>query len=83
MGPDYAVVDPETYAPETDTDLVLLMDVIEHVADDVGLLASLLAPLETGAALLISVPAVPMLYTDWDRARGHHRLEGGQVGVDV
>ena len=73
LGPDYAVVDPETYAPETDTDLVLLMDVIEHVADDVGLLARLLAPLATGAALLISVPAVPMLYTDWDRALGHHR----------
>lgn len=53
--------------------LITLMDVIEHVDDDRGLVkraANLLAP---GGMLLISVPAHPLLFSQWDVHLGHKR----------
>ncbi len=55
-------------------DLVLMLDVAEHVEDDVGFLAtiarSLLAP---GGTLVFSVPAWPLLFSAHDAALLHHR----------
>jgi 2-polyprenyl-3-methyl-5-hydroxy-6-metoxy-1,4-benzoquinol methylase len=60
--------------PDHAFDLVLLLDVLEHVADDRALLAGLVRDLlAAGGALAVSVPAWPGLYTRHDQMLGHHR----------
>ncbi len=55
-------------------DVVLLLDVLEHVEDDVGFLRRLVADnLAPDGVALVSVPAWPSLYTEHDRALRHHR----------
>lgn len=56
-----------------DADLVLLMDVIEHVDDDVALIRSSVAGVSSGASVLISVPAFQFLYSAHDRFLDHRR----------
>lgn len=55
---------------------VVLLDVLEHVADDAGLLARLAATLRPGGRLLLKVPAGRWLMGPMDRALGHHRRYG-------
>jgi SAM-dependent methyltransferase len=60
--------------PEGLFDLILLLDVIEHVEDDRALLAGLVRDkLRHGAAVLVSVPAWQALYTRHDLFLGHYR----------
>ena len=59
--------------PSTSADLVLLLDVIEHVDDDVGLLKDGLARVAAGGRLLVSVPAWPCLFSAHDEYLGHRR----------
>ena len=54
-------------------DLVLLMDVLEHVRDDARLLRSLVENLTPGARLLITVPANASLWSQHDLSFGHYR----------
>lgn len=54
-------------------DVVLLMDVLEHVEDDAGLLADATRLLKSGGHLLATVPADPRLWSEHDVAHGHHR----------
>lgn len=54
-------------------DLILLLDVIEHVADDRELLVRSAEALAEGGAILVSVPAWGALYTRHDLFLGHHR----------
>jgi 2-polyprenyl-3-methyl-5-hydroxy-6-metoxy-1,4-benzoquinol methylase len=54
-------------------DLVLLMDVLEHVDDDVGLIQASLAGAVPGACVLISVPAFQSLFSAHDRFLEHRR----------
>jgi SAM-dependent methyltransferase len=55
-------------------DVILLLDVIEHVADDRDLLARSAADsLAEGGVVLVSVPAWQALYTKHDQFLGHHR----------
>jgi 2-polyprenyl-3-methyl-5-hydroxy-6-metoxy-1,4-benzoquinol methylase len=60
--------------PDERFDLLLLLDVIEHVPDDrafvAGMIERRLAP---GGAVLVSVPTWPSLYTRHDVALGHFR----------
>lgn len=58
---------------DSDADLFLLTDVLEHVADDVLLLSTLLSRCKAGAHVLITVPANPRLWSSHDVALGHHR----------
>jgi 2-polyprenyl-3-methyl-5-hydroxy-6-metoxy-1,4-benzoquinol methylase len=54
-------------------DAVLALDVIEHIDDDrtaVGRLGALARP---GGIVIISVPALPEMYTEFDRIQGHRR----------
>lgn len=61
-------------APRPGFDLVLLLDVLEHVEDPRAFIGDELAPLtEPGTAVLAAVPAHPRLFGDHDRALGHHR----------
>lgn len=54
-------------------DLVLLMDVLEHVDDDIGLTRASLAGAAPGAYVLISVPAFQSLFSAHDRFLEHRR----------
>lgn len=54
-------------------DLVLLFDVLEHVAPTRPFLEAVLHHLRPGGHLLVNVPALPSLYGRYDVAAGHHR----------
>ncbi|WP_345754844.1 class I SAM-dependent methyltransferase [Citrobacter braakii] len=58
---------------KVDADLVLLMDVLEHVDDDVGLLKEYIAKVPSGARFLISVPAFQFLWSGHDIFLEHKR----------
>jgi SAM-dependent methyltransferase len=63
--------------PDPGYDLVLLLDVIEHIEDPVGFIESALAPLtHTGTAVLVAVPAHRRLFGAHDVALGHFRRYG-------
>lgn len=57
----------------SDADLVLLMDVLEHVDDDVGLLKSYASKLPDSTPFLISVPAFQILWSSHDDFLNHKR----------
>jgi SAM-dependent methyltransferase len=60
--------------PVAPVDLVLLLDVLEHVADDGALLADVAVNLvKPGGHVLICVPAWDQLYTRHDAILGHYR----------
>lgn len=54
-------------------DLVLMMDVLEHVDDDVGLLREYAAKVPRGSQFLISVPAFEFLWSGHDVFLEHKR----------
>jgi SAM-dependent methyltransferase len=54
-------------------DAVLLMDVLEHVEDDSGLLSSQVKALRKGGLVLITVPADMRLWSAHDESFGHYR----------
>lgn len=54
-------------------DLVLLMDVLEHVDDDAALLKQSTEALKSGAKVLITVPAFPFLWSAHDQFLDHKR----------
>jgi SAM-dependent methyltransferase len=54
-------------------DLVTLFDVLEHIPDDRGALTELSRKLKPGGRLLLTVPAMPWLWSGHDVAHHHHR----------
>jgi SAM-dependent methyltransferase len=52
---------------------VLALDIIEHVDDDRALVATLASLLAPGGILIINVPALPELFSEFDQANGHRR----------
>lgn len=52
---------------------VTLLDVLEHQEDDREFLAELAGKMESGATLLLTVPAMPWLWSNWDESLGHYR----------
>jgi SAM-dependent methyltransferase len=65
---------PAAFGPEErDADVMLAMDVMEHVPDDFELASSLLATLKPGGHLLITVPADESLWSPHDENFGHYR----------
>lgn len=57
----------------TDCDLVLMMDVLEHVDDDRGLLRHYAAKVPSGACFLVTVPAFRFLWSGHDVFLEHKR----------
>lgn len=57
----------------TDAELLLLMDVLEHVDDDAGLLRSYTRIAAPGATVLITVPAFQWLWSGHDVFLDHRR----------
>jgi SAM-dependent methyltransferase len=54
-------------------DAVLLLDVIEHIADDREFLIAALRHLRPGGVVIVNVPASMLLFSDYDKAAGHLR----------
>jgi SAM-dependent methyltransferase len=59
--------------PDHWADVVLLLDVIEHVDDDLAALTAAKRALAAGGALVVIVPAFPWLWSAHDVALGHRR----------
>jgi hypothetical protein len=57
----------------TDCDLVLMMDVLEHVDDDVGLVQHYATKVPSGAHFLVTVPAFRFLWSGHDVFLEHKR----------
>jgi SAM-dependent methyltransferase len=58
---------------QSNADVVLLMDVLEHVKDDVGLLTEYVNKVPSGTVFLISVPAFQFLWSNHDVFLEHER----------
>lgn len=61
----------EDFRPDRRYSLVLLLDVLEHLADPVGALAHCRALLRPGGRVLLTVPAFNVLWTAHDRLNHH------------
>lgn len=65
--PDGVALDDGAY------DLIVLLDVLEHIPDDAGTLRALAPKIARGGRVLITVPAVPWLWSAHDAAHHHQR----------
>lgn len=54
-------------------DMVMLLDVLEHIADDSAFLQAAADCLRPGGILVVAVPAHPWLFSVYDRKVGHQR----------
>ena len=54
-------------------DAVLALDVIEHLDDDRAAIQQLGSLVRPGGVLIVSVPALPELFTEFDAIQGHRR----------
>jgi hypothetical protein len=54
-------------------DVITLLDVLEHQADDVAFLRDLVGRCRSGCTVIVTVPALAGLWSEWDTALGHHR----------
>lgn len=72
-GSFYHLIDPDTVKIPKEADLVLALDVIEHIEDDRAFVDSLMRDASSVRRIMISVPSMPSLYSPWDRALGHYR----------
>ncbi len=52
---------------------VVLLDVIEHVPDPVRVLEHVRSSLADDGVAIVTVPAYPWLFGEWDERLGHHR----------
>jgi len=52
---------------------IALLDVLEHQQDDRAFLSTLVERMARGSTLLLTVPALPSLWSPWDVALGHFR----------
>lgn len=59
--------------PDMEYEAMSALDVIEHVPDDVGTLGTWIRHIRPGGLVLVTVPAYQALFSDHDRALGHHR----------
>jgi 2-polyprenyl-3-methyl-5-hydroxy-6-metoxy-1,4-benzoquinol methylase len=61
---------PDRYEP---FDAVLALDVIEHLDDDRAAVTHLGQLIRAGGVAVISVPAIPEMYSEFDSIQGHRR----------
>lgn len=59
--------------PEQQFDLITLLDVLEHLEHEVESLLALRSRLKSGGWLLITVPALPWLWSEHDEVHHHYR----------
>jgi SAM-dependent methyltransferase len=74
---DEVVREPaEEFLPRTPPesfDSIVSVNVLEHIEDDAGAIRGLHRLLSPGGTLCLFVPALPALYSDFDRLVGHYR----------
>lgn len=61
------------FRPEQPFDVILMLDVLEHLEDDLGALQHLHSLLQDGGTLLLTVPALPSLWSAHDTVNHHFR----------
>jgi SAM-dependent methyltransferase len=73
--PEVSVIcaDATSRAFEARYDTVVMLDVLEHIEDDVGFLTKLRGALRPGGRIILKVPAHRWLMCGMDRAIGHFR----------
>jgi glycosyltransferase involved in cell wall biosynthesis len=73
--PDVDVLEADIVEADFDAefDSVIAINVLEHVEDDVGALRQMRAAVRPGGTVIIFVPALEMLYSEFDHKIGHHR----------
>lgn len=59
--------------PSENFDLILILDVLEHLDDDLSSLRALVSKLKPGGHVLITVPAFKFLWSDHDESHHHRR----------
>ena len=59
--------------PIDEFDSIVMINVLEHLHDDAGILESLSLHLVSRGKLVVYVPALNSMYGDWDRRAGHYR----------
>ncbi len=64
---------PNDDVPEAQFDSVVCLNVLEHIADDIGALTSMRRLLKPGGNAIVLVPALPWLYGAMDEQMGHVR----------
>ena len=62
---------PNPDVPEGGFRSVVCLNVLEHIEDDIGVLAKCRRLLQPGGNVIILVPALPLIYGPIDRAMGH------------
>lgn len=65
---------------DTRYDMIALLDVLEHIDEDVASLAALGARLADGGRMLVTVPAMPWLWSAHDEVH-HHKRRYTQDGL--
>jgi SAM-dependent methyltransferase len=60
-------------------DMVVMLDVLEHIDDDLGALKAVSRKLKSGARLLVTVPALPFLWSVHDQEHHHKRRYTAQT----
>lgn len=68
----FKVIDNIAYS-KTNFDLVFSSNVLEHIEDDIEILKNIRAKLNTNGILYLYLPAMQILYSDFDRSIGHFR----------
>jgi SAM-dependent methyltransferase len=75
--PDRLLIEADLAQPPTESfhayDAVLALDVIEHMDDDRISVTNLGRLARPGGVVVISVPALPELFTEFDAVQGHRR----------
>lgn len=59
--------------PQESVRVTILLDVLEHLEDPVGVLRHVSDVLEPGGGVIATVPAYPWLFGEWDKRLGHYR----------
>jgi len=54
-------------------DVIICLDVLEHIADDLTALKTIHHLLKTDGRLILTVPVYPWLFSYWDKILGHYR----------
>jgi SAM-dependent methyltransferase len=63
----------QSLASPATVDSIVLVNVLEHMAEDQAFLADAYAALTPGGTLLLLVPALPQIYGSLDQSFGHYR----------
>jgi hypothetical protein len=60
-------------APIDADTLVAMLDVVEHIEDDLAAMTHLAGRMRAGSSLVLTVPALQWAFSSWDTELGHYR----------